>query len=116
MVNISINLKRPGDLFLNIEKCYFPIKAKEFLRRLLFRVLESVPVEDLFWGEGYGKPASIKEMREFFNPNSKDLIISYPSEMGIKGYNIYEDTLNLIKKLKIEDEFDLQRIRKLIKR
>ena len=102
-------------MFLNIEKCYYPIKAKEFLRRLLFRVLESAPVQDYEWGIGYGVAASIEYMRKFFEAKSNDLIISYPSEMGIRGNNIYEDTLSLIKKLKIQEEFDIDRIKKLSK-
>lgn len=115
VINISIDLKKPGDLFLNIEKCYFPIKAKEFLRRILFRVLESAPVTVGEWSDGYGRPATIKEMRSFFDAGPEDLIISYPSEMDVEGDNIYTDTLNLIRKLKIQDEFDVERIKRLAK-
>lgn len=114
-INISIDLKKPGDLFLNIEKCYFPIKAKEFLRRILFRVLESSDVTVRSWSDGYGRSASISEMKEFFNAGEHDLIIAAPGEMGIEGENIYSDTLTLIKKLKIESEFDTERIQKLAK-
>ena len=52
---ITINLKQPSDLFLNIQKCYYPIRGKEFLRRILFRVLESSDVTDRTWGENYGR-------------------------------------------------------------
>lgn len=114
LVNISIDLKKPSDLFLNIEKCYFPIKAKEFLRRILFRVLESMPVEN-DWSGGYGRALEVSEMRDFFNASSHDLIIAAPREMGIEGDNIYQDTLTLIKKLKIDSEFDCDRIKKLAK-
>lgn len=114
-INISIDLKRPGDLFLNIEKCYFPIKAKEFLRRILFRVLESSEVTNRSWSDGYGRSASISEMKEFFEATSHDLIIAAPREMGIEGNNIYQDTLTLINKLKVSSEFDTERIKKLAK-
>ena len=114
-INISIDLKKPGDLFLNIEKCYFPIKAKEFLRRILFRVLESTEVKETSWSGGYGRSASIEEMKSFFNTSSHDLIIAAPGEMGIEGENIYTDTLTLIKKLKIESEFDTDRFKTLAK-
>ena len=114
-INISIDLKKPGDLFLNIEKCYFPIKAKEFLRRILFRVLESSDVTIDSWSDGYGRSASISEMKEFFCATEHDLIIAAPREMGIEGNNIYTDTLTLIKRLKIEQEFDTERIRTLAK-
>lgn len=114
-INISIDLKKPGDQFLNIEKCYFPIKAKEFLRRILFRVLESSDVTVHDWSDGYGRSASVSEMKEFFNAGEHDLIIAAPREMGIEGDNIYSDTLTLIKSLKIEHEFDTERIQVLAK-
>lgn len=112
-VNIEINLKKPGDLFLDIEKCYFPIKGKEFLRRILFRVLESSPVKNDYWGEGYGSPVNEEGIRNFFNTSSKDLVISYPSEMGIDGENIYDDTITLIERLGLQDEFDIPKIKEL---
>lgn len=112
-LNISIDLKKPGDLFLNIEKCYYPIKAKEFLRRILFRVLESAPVEYYDWSDGYGRAASVSEMKEFLESDEHDLIIGTPGEMNIDGKNIYGDTLSLIKKLRIESEFDTERIGRL---
>lgn len=112
-INISIDLKKPGDLFLNIEKCYYPMKAKEFLRRILFRVLESAPVEYYNWSDGYGRAASVGEMKEFLSASDHDLIVGTPSDMNIGGANIYSDTLSLIKKLRIENEFDIERIKAL---
>lgn len=111
IVNIEINLKKPGDLFLDIEKCYFPIKGKEFLRRILFRVLESSPVKNEYWGEGYGSPVNQEGIRKFFNTQPQDLIISYPSEMRIEGSNIYDDTVTLIEQLGLEEEFDIPKIK-----
>jgi len=115
MINISVDLKKPSDLFLNMEKCYFPIKAKEFLRRILFRVLESMPVENYSWSGGYGRAAELHEMKNFFGTKNTDLLIAAPREMGMGGDNIYDDTLTLIKKLNIQDEFDTNRIKKLSK-
>ncbi len=113
IVNIEINLKKPGDLFLDIEKCYFPIKGKEFLRRVLFRVLESSTVTDSYWGEGYGSPVNEDGIRDFFKISSKDLVISYPSEMGIDGDNIYDDTITLIERLGLQSEFNIPKIKEL---
>lgn len=113
IVNLEINLKKPGDHFLNIEKCYYPIRAKEFLRRVLFRVLESSDVEDYLWGEGYGTALDLDEMKTFLNTGPNDLLISYPSEMGIEGHNIYEDTIALINGLNLQKEFDISKIKTL---
>lgn len=110
IINIELNLKKPGDLFLNIEKCYYPIKSKEFLRRVLFRVKESSKVEDYYWGDGYGQALTASEMRTFLGAKPHDLVISCPEEMGIEGNNIYDDTVALIQTLGIEKEFDVPKI------
>lgn len=116
IVNIELNLKKPGDLFLDVEKCYYPIKAKEFLRRVLFRVLESSDVQEYYWGDGYGTAMSEEEIRDFYNVRKQDLVISYPSEMGIEGTDIYDDTVTLIEKLGLEKDFDIPKIRRLQER
>lgn len=113
-INIEINLKKPGDLFLDIEKCYFPIRSKEFLRRIMFRVQESIPVKYTSWQYSYGKSADEKQIRSFYNLKPTDIVISNPTEMGINGNNLYEDTLNVINKIKMNDEFNTEKIKKLI--
>jgi len=113
VVNIEINLKKPGDLFLDIEKCYYPMTSKEFLRRILFRVLESSEVKGKYWGGGYGQPATEGQIREMFNVKPHDLVIYEPVEMGIRGYNIYDDTVNFITSLGLEEEFDVEKIKSM---
>lgn len=113
-INIEINLKKPEDLFLDIEKCYFPIRSKEFFRRIMFRVQESIPVKYTSWQYSYGKSAKEKQIRSFYNLKPTDIVISNPTEMGINGNNLYEDTLNVINKIKMNDEFNTEKIKKLI--
>ena len=97
------------DEIINIELNY-PIKSKEFLRRVLFRVKESSKVEDYYWGDGYGQALTASEMRTFLGAKPHDLVISCPEEMGIEGNNIYDDTVALIQTLGIEKEFDVPKI------
>lgn len=120
IIYITINLKQPSDLFLNMQKCYYPIRAKEFLRRILFRVLESSDVTNRSWGENYGHSLSEDKIREFLKrekPNfqTTDLIIADPINMGITGNNIYADTLTMIKKLGVEKEFDTDSLQRKIR-
>lgn len=110
IVNISIGLKEPGDTFLNVANCYYPIKGKEFLRRILFRVLESQNVRESYWNVGYGHPGNIDEIRDFYNASKDDLIIGYPELMGICGYDLVKDIKNMIAALGIEDEFDMDKL------
>ena len=114
IVNIEIVLKKPTDIMLDIKKCYYPIAGREFLRRLLFRVLESVPVET-GWNNGYGTQLEERELRKMFNLKNTDYVISTPNEIGIKGKNIYYDTARLIDNLKLNEEFDVEKIKKLSK-
>ena len=100
---------------LNITKCYYPLVSKEFLRRLLFRVLESTPVRNN-WGSGYGSSMDKHEIREFYNLKPKDLVISAPIDMGIKGNNVYQDTVILYESLELEKEFDLSKLKQKVKK
>lgn len=120
LIYITINLKQPSDLFLNMQKCYYPIRAKEFLRRILFRVLESSDVTRRSWGENYGHSLSEDKIREFLKKEAigfqtTDLIIADPIDMGITGQNIYADTLTMLKKLGIEQEFDIASLQRKIR-
>lgn len=112
IVNIEVVLKKPSDMVLDIKKCYFPLTGREFLRRLLFRVKESMPfIED--WSWGYGRTLEEETLRDFMNLKDSDYVISTPNEIGIRGNNIYTDTVRLIENLNLEEEFDVQKIKKL---
>lgn len=113
-IDITINLKQV-DEFLNISKCYYPFVSKEFLRRLLFRLLESVPVKT-DWNYGYGRSVEDEEIRNFYNLNSKDLVIGAPKTMGISGHDVFEDTVSLFEKLKLSEEFDLSKLKQKVKK
>lgn len=112
IINIEIVMKRPGDMFLDIEKCYFPIVAREFLRRILFRVLETMPVES-YWSSGYGHPLSEHDIRKIFDIPKTDIIVPQPSELDIYGQNIFEDAISTLEHLKLDNEFDIEKIKKL---
>ncbi len=113
ILNTSIDLKKPGEEILNIQKCYFPMVAKEFLRRILFRVMESSDVTEQDWGDGYGESLTQEECRTFFKAKENDIVISRPADLGITGSNLYGDTLNMIESLNLESEFDVKKLRKL---
>ena len=59
---------------------------------------------------------SEEEIRKFYNVRKQDLVISYPSEMGIEGMDIYDDTITLIEKLGLEKDFDIPKIKRLQER
>lgn len=114
IVNIEVVLKKPSDVMLDIKKCYFPLTGREFLRRILFRVLESMPVENN-WSCGYGRTIEERPLRNLYNLRDDDYVISTPNEIGINGTNIYRDTARLIENLNLKEEFDVPKIKKLLR-
>lgn len=68
-------------------------------------------IED--WSWGYGKTLEEETLRDFMNLKDSDYVISTPNEIGIRGNNIYTDTVRLIENLNLEEEFDVQKIKKL---
>lgn len=95
----SIGLKKPGEL-LDVKKCYYPLCSKEFLRRVLCRVKESVPFLGK-WHLSYGQLLSEDRTRSIMNIPQDAIVINAPDEMMIRGYNIYEDADAFWKKLNL---------------
>lgn len=108
-IDLSVNIKQVDEL-LNLTKCYYPLVSKEFLRRLLFRVLESAPVTTS-WNCGYGSSLNSTEIKNFYKLKEKDLIIPAPLEIGIRGEDIFEDTVSLFENLNLDTEFDLTKLK-----
>ena len=101
----DIQLKKPGEV-LNVGKCYYPLCGKEFIRRLLVRVKESMPFHEK-WGVGYGGVLPEKLVRKCLNIGEDKILIQSPHEIGIRGRNLYRDAdaffeyLHLTKEIKV---------------
>lgn len=92
-------IKRPNET-LNVGKCYFPLCAKEFNRRLMLRLKESMPfMAD--WGISYGLMLDAERTRKYLGIDNKKILIMSPSEMGVSGLDIYKDADAFIKKLNL---------------
>ncbi|MBO4679457.1 MAG: hypothetical protein J5626_07285 [Lachnospiraceae bacterium] len=98
----DVKLKRPDEI-INIGKCYYPLCGKEFIRRLLLRVKESMPFTEK-WGLGYGAVLPEMLIRKYMNIDEKKLLILAPDEMGIKGKDIYEDAEAFFEHLNLTDK------------
>lgn len=86
----SFNLKNDGEK-LNIKKTYFPLCHPSFIRRLGFLLEETTPFKCKIWQDGYGLPSGFTIFKNIINPGPNDIIITQPSEMDIRGYDIYDD-------------------------
>lgn len=82
---------------INLKLLYFPLVHPSFLRRLLFRVTEKMPLTSDEWLNGYGVPATYEESVKFIKNyrkqfDSNDIIfISTPNELKIYGNNLKDD-------------------------
>lgn len=110
IIDISVELKGVTER-INVSKCYYPFVSKEFLRRILFRVLESMPVNSGMWVHSYGRPVESNLISKIYNLSNNDIVIPTPYEIGIEGEDIYEDTIRLIEYLNLQDEIDITKIK-----
>lgn len=101
----DIRLKRPGES-INVGKCYYPLCGKEFIRRLIVRVKESMPFCER-WGVGYGKVLPENMVRKCLRIDDSRILIGSPAELGIKGDSLYEDAGSFFSKLDLLDEIKL---------
>ena len=110
LIYIIIAIKKYGQK-INMSALYKTLCNVEFLRRIMFRILESLDVKR-DWGDGYGQTTSEQFTRKALNLNEFDIFFDQPSEMGIKGKNLAEDFERAIKHLSLEDKIDVDKAKK----
>lgn len=108
LVNISVNIKNSDETF-NKSSLYKTLCYVEFLRRILFRVLETIDVEYDEWQHTYGSTASESFTRKALKLDSTDIFIDQPREMGIRGNNIVDDFIHTLNNLDLEDKIDVEK-------
>lgn len=101
----SVGLKQSGEL-LNDKKCYYPMCGKEFLRRILTRLKESVPFKEN-WHMSYGQVLSERQTRIIMDIPDDSILINSPDEMGIKGEDIYADADAFLAKINLSKEISV---------
>ena len=82
----------------------------EFLRRILFRILETTDVRN-DWADGYGTTCSDDFTKKVLNISKNDILLPQPSDMGIGGKKLAKDFVNAIEYLGLEDKFDVERVK-----
>lgn len=69
----------------------FIMCSKEFLRRIVFAVQETMPVAEAGWKNGYGKLFPLHKTRQLLEIPSADILIGSPRDMGILGQDLQRD-------------------------
>lgn len=103
----NIQLKNPGQV-LNVGKCYYPLCGREFVRRLMLRVKESMPFKQN-WSLGYGSELPTELLRKILKISDSKILIGSPIDMGLKGRDIFEDADIFFENLKLSDNILVRR-------
>ena len=114
LININVNIKNNNESF-NKASLYKSLCYVEFLRRILFRVLETLDVKN-DWQHGYGQTCSEKFIRNALNFEDTDIFFDQPNEMGIYGKDITSDFENVLAHLNLEDVIDVDQAKKEFKK
>ena len=109
-----IKIKKHGGR-TNMEALYQTSCQVEFLRRILFRVLETLDVET-YWGSTYGSVCSQEFVREALKFDKKDIYFDQPSSMGIQGNDLIGDFNRAMEHLHLDNIVDMERTRDQIEK
>ena len=106
---INVNIKNTDETF-NKAALYKTLCYVEFLRRILFRVVETLDFQN-DWSDGYGKTCDEDFVREALKFDKSDIFIGEPIELDIEGKNIMKDFKNVLHHLSLEDVIDVDKFK-----
>ncbi len=100
-VYISVNLKDSGDA-LDQMSCYFPMCHPSYLRRLLFRVIETTPGLSRRWEYNYGRAAEAPDVAAFLDLNPQEaILIGTPTDMGVHPAGFVDGANRFLENLRV---------------
>ncbi|MDE5888413.1 MAG: hypothetical protein K2H20_00160, partial [Bacilli bacterium] len=110
LVYIIVQIKKHGGR-LNMSALYKTLCHVEFLRRILFRILETMDVKNS-WCEGYGQTCGEEFIRKALKLGKDDIFFDQPREMGIYGNDLADDFESAIKHLNLEDKINVEKAKR----
>lgn len=108
LVHIIVQLKNHGQK-LNMIALYKSLCHVEFLRRILFRVLETLEVKNEYWQSGYGTTCDEDFARKALNFDENDIFFDQPRDMGIDGDDLGRDFESAIRHLGLESKINVEK-------
>lgn len=89
---------------------FFPLTHPSFLRRIIFRLIETTPELKESWSNGYGRPANSNLIRSIFDVSEGNKFVFYsPGDMGIYGEDLEADFKRCMASLGVEERLDLNK-------
>ena len=111
---IIVQIKRQGER-MNMAALYKTLCRVEFLRRILFRILETLDVKN-YWGSGYGSTCYKDFTKKVLKFGPNDIYFDQPIHMGIEGDDLAEDFESAIRYLNLEDKIDVEKAKEEFKK
>ena len=111
LINIVVGIKKSGTT-TNIQTLYKVFCHVEFLRRILFRILETLSVTEKGWGDGYGQIVPMNMVKEYYHIRPVDIYFGTPDELKIRGDDLSRDFKACLKELELNDKFDVSEMEK----
>ncbi len=110
---IIVQIKKHGGR-LDMQGLYKTLCHVEFLRRILFRILETLDLRNS-WGHGYGQTCSEEFTRDVLKLGKNDIYIDQPRELGIFGDDLADDFESTITHLSLQDKIDVEKAKREFK-
>lgn len=107
---IIVQIKKHGGR-CDMQALYKSLCHVEFLRRILFRVLETMDVEN-GWCSGYGSTCDEIFTRDALKLGKNDIFFDQPRDMGIRGNDLADDFESAMEHLNLSDKIDVERAKK----
>ncbi len=108
LIHIVVGVKRQGQM-INLQTLYKTSCHVEFLRRILFRILETLPVQR-DWHDGYGSTCEQEFVDKALNIGKDDIYFGTPQELGIRGNDLAQDFKSALARMHLDDKFDIRGI------
>ena len=109
VIKISIDIKK-SERELDFNTLYKTLCPVEFLRRIVFRIKETIPVTFERWNNNYGVVCSPDMVRELLELNDKVIYFGQPNELGIEGKDIEQDFERCLNSLNLGDRISVKEI------
>lgn len=100
----EIQLKKEYEA-LNSAMCYFPMTNRAFLRRIIFRVMETTNFSE-YWLDTYGSTMDKDKIREILDLKENDILINSERELEIEGIDLYKDANSYFNSIGLEQYLD----------
>ena len=109
VMKILINIKKPTEKTNMNDFC--KMLNEEFLRRLLFRVQETMDFQEAWSENGYGWLVGPESTKKILDIDSKEVLIGSSKDLGIKENDLIEDYISTLNNINLTGTINSERLK-----